>query len=776
MKKILFILLIIGSAFRLEAQDDVLKYSMKTPWTTEVDKNMPWPEYPRPQLVRDGHWKNLNGQWEYAISPTTQDGVPGFQGKILVPFAVESQLSGVRKLVGEKNYLWYKRTFDNPDLADGERLILNFGAVDWEAGVFINGEKAGSHKGGYDAFSFDITQFLKDGEQELIVRVWDPSDFGTQPRGKQVANPEGIWYTPVTGIWQTVWLEKAPEIRVSGLKLTPDIDNRVLGVELFTTASVDNLIVEISALNNGKEVGKTEYLHDAGNTSGKTEVEIPQPVLWSPENPFLYDLKLTIKTTNGKVLDEVSSYFGMRKVSLGKDSKGYTRIMLNDKPLFQFGLLDQGWWPDGLYTAPNEEAMMYDVVMTKKMGFNMLRKHVKVEPARYYYNCDKMGMLVWQDMPNGNYRKELRIQAWEPEDAVRSKESSIQFELELKRMMDQFHSYPSILVWVPFNEGWGQYDTKRVTEWVENYDKSRIIDSPSGWADRGVGDVVDVHLYPGPGMKPVEQNRVSVLGEFGGLGYPVKKHLWWNKKNWGYLTYQTKEEFENAFEQLINGLKGVISTGLSAAIYTQTTDVEGEVNGLITYDREVVKMAPEKLKSLIEPLYNEYWDARFLVACSEQSPNDWNLSAQKPEGNWQYPEYDDFEWTKTTAPFSTFHNVFLDETTEWNGNDMYLRKSFTAETLPQVLYLKHYIPKASAKIYLNGHLIADIKDQGGRKRLYTDVDISQYANLLNKGTNVLSAEVHKLDNEASFDIGLYTSEIIKNQQLIKSNERFDSSN
>lgn len=773
--KQLYILLILlfSTGWYANAQDDVLKYSLKTRWADQVDPNNVWPEYPRPQMKRN-NWQNLNGYWEYAILPTSEAQPSTFHGQILVPFAAESELSGVKKLVGENNNLWYKRTFKAPELDKNERLLLHFGAVDWDAVVFINGKEAGSHKGGYDAFDFDITDYLKKGDQEVVVRVWDPSDKGTQARGKQVSEPFGIWYTPVTGIWQTVWLEKVPEKYVDLVKVTPDIDKRTLNVKVKTNGTAKNQKLTFKAFADDKEVSNGTVAINGNNTSS-IDLEIPEPRLWTPEDPYLYDLVILLTNDKGKEVDKVESYFGMRKVSLGKDSKGYTRIMLNNKPLFQFGLLDQGWWPDGLYTAPSEEAMLYDVKMTKEMGFNMLRKHVKVEPARFYYNCDKMGMLVWQDMPNGNYLRGLRIQAWEKEDAQRPKESAVQFEEELKEMMDQFHSFPSILVWVPFNEGWGQYETERITEWSKNYDPSRLIDSPSGWSDRGIGDVIDVHLYPGPGMEAAEENRAAVLGEFGGLGYPVKDHLWWDKKNWGYLTYQDKAEFETEFENLISSLKGLLGSGLSAAIYTQTTDVEGEVNGILTYDREVTKIDPDKLRSIIQPLYSEYWDSYTYVSDSEYQPNKWQITFTKPQGDWTLADYDDFSWEEQNAPFSTYENPFLENATEWKTDKMYVRKEFHVETLPENLYLKHYLPKASVKIYLNGQLIKEQEDKGGRKRHYTDIDISNFASHLNEGENVLAVEVEKMDKNASFDVGLYTTEEIKNDEARAKSEKIKAS-
>ncbi|MCM8568300.1 beta-galactosidase [Gramella jeungdoensis] len=756
-----------------EKKEDVLKFSMDTKWTDEVDEDMPWNKYPRPQMKRE-NWTNLNGLWEYAIRPV-EDKMPAeFDGKILVPFPVESALSKVKKLVNEDNYLWYRTRFETEDLNNDEKLHLNFGAIDWEAVIYINGKAVGGHKGGYTPFSLDITPYLKDGEQELIVRVWDPTDKGTQARGKQVQDPKGIWYTPVTGIWQTVWLEKTSNDHISLVKNTPDIDNNSLNVEVRTSSLSQDLKLKVEVLKDDEKISEVERtLSPATNFAG-FEIDIAEPVLWSPENPFLYDLVISLETKEGEKIDEVESYFGMRKISLGKGPNGYTRIMLNNKALFQFGLLDQGWWPDGLYTAPTEEAMMYDVEMTKKMGFNMLRKHVKVEPARFYYNCDKMGMLVWQDMPNGNYFRDLRIQAWEEEDAIRPFDSSIQFETELMEMMDQFHSFPSIVVWVPFNEGWGQYDTKRVTKWVSAYDTSRLIDSPSGWTDRGVGDLVDVHLYPGPGMEMPEEDRASVLGEFGGLGLTVDGHMWWDKKNWGYLTYSDKEEYLDRFEALIKDLVGLKSFGLSGAIYTQTTDVEGEVNGLITYDREVVKINPERTRELFAPLYKEPEKFKTIVADSEEKPNHW-MVAYDVKKDWYKSMNKADSWKQRQAPFSTYDNFFLPEGTSWDKNeDLYLIKEFTIDEIPESLILRYYLDKSSMEVYMNGKLLTKEKHEGGRKRHYRNQLIDNASDYLKKGKNIIAISVKGESDDRSFDLGIYTAGVKDKKEV--ANTAFSETN
>jgi len=547
-----------------------------TRWAKDVSPDNALPEYPRPQMVRKD-WLNLNGLWELAVTEKDAAKPASFTEWILVPFPIESALSGVMKRVDESNRIWYRRTFELPGAWNGKRILLHFGAVDWESVVYVNGKEQGDHRGGYDAFNYDITDSLKaSGPQEVIVSVWDPTNTAGQPRGKQVKNPGGIFYTPTTGIWQTVWLEPVPKnkYRIEGLKLTPDVDNSRLVVELDPKYLSKSNAVEVAVFDGGKEVA-------SGSGLAKTEVEIPNPKLWSPESPFLYDLRITLRSSNksnnkpGKVIDEVKSYFGMRKIEIGKDKEGITRILLNGKFLFQIGPLDQGFWPDGLYTAPTDEALRYDVEITRKLGFNMARKHVKIEPARWYYWCDKLGLLVWQDMAAGDNNSEAEKK---------------QFEKELQNLIEGFYNHPSIVMWVIFNEGWGQHDTERLAAWVKQLDPSRLVNNASGWTDRGVGDVFDMHSYPGPGSPQPEEARAAVLGEFGGLGLKIPGHVW-QDETWGYQNMADREALTGRYEQLLQGVAQLsVTPGLSAAVYTQTSDIETECNGLLTYDREVVKV------------------------------------------------------------------------------------------------------------------------------------------------------------------------------------------
>ncbi|HSA01502.1 MAG TPA: DUF4965 domain-containing protein [Candidatus Paceibacterota bacterium] len=564
---------------------------LMTRWAKQVTPSKVHPEYPRPQMARE-EWLNLNGLWNYAIVDKESSRPANWDGQILVPFPVESALSGVMRRVTDKQRLWYQRSFVVPRSWKNKQVMLNFGAVDWEATVYVNGQEVGSHQGGYDGFSLEITRALKpSGPQEIVVAVWDPTDAGTQPRGKQVQRPNGIWYTPTSGIWQTAWLEPVEPAHIRKLRITPDFDASAVTVQAqaLTTGGRTEFQVEVLEGRKVVQEGKVEVLATTRSippqASPSIKMSVPNAKPWSPASPFLYNLRITL-LENGRKVDQIESYFGMRKIALGPDSKGALRLCLNNQPLFQFGPLDQGFWPDGLYTAPTDEALRYDIEMTKRLGLNMARKHVKIEPARWYYWCDKLGLLVWQDMPSGD----KYIGTRDP-DITRSPESGRQFEKELKALVEGFYNHPSIVMWVPYNEGWGQWDTARIVDLIKKWDPTRLVNNASGWTDRRVGDVMDIHVYPGPDAPSLEAKRAGVLGEFGGLGLPVKGHTWQDEKNWGYRSYKSSAELTDAYVSLIRKLRVLTGDqGLSAAVYTQTTDVEVEVNGLMTYDRARVKM------------------------------------------------------------------------------------------------------------------------------------------------------------------------------------------
>ena len=572
---------------------------IKTSWGEQLDPKNVLPEYPRPIMERSD-WKNLNGLWKYAITKKGDPTPAAYQGDILVPFAVESSLSGVGKMINEKEELWYQRTFDVPSAWRGKQILLHFGAVDWKAEVWVNDVKVGEHTGGFTPFYFDITSVLNKGNNDLVVKVWDPSDRGEQPRGKQIANPHGIWYTPVTGIWQTVWLEPVATQYITNLKTTPDIDNNSVKVEVAAnTTSADK--VEVKVFDGKNLVAKGAALNGV-------PVELAMPTnakLWSPDSPFLYNMEVTLYK-DGKAIDQVKSYTAMRKYSIRKGQNGITRLQLNNKDYFQFGPLDQGWWPDGLYTAPTDEALVYDLKKTKDFGYNMVRKHVKVEPARWYTHCDQLGLIVWQDMPNGGPSPQWQARNYfNGREVIRSAASEANYRKEWKEIIDCLYSYPSIAVWVPFNEAWGQFKTPEIVAWTKEYDPSRLVNPASGGNHYTCGDILDLHHYPGPNMFLYDPRRATVLGEYGGIGLVVEGNTWVNdKKNWGYVKFNTSDEVTNEYIKYGKHLLELIQKGFSAAVYTQTTDVEGEINGLLTYDRKVIKMDEAKIREINQKICN----------------------------------------------------------------------------------------------------------------------------------------------------------------------------
>ncbi len=615
--------------------DPVRKAPIMSRWEKQLTAQNAWREYPRPQMTRP-KWQNLNGMWDYAITPKIAAAPTKYDGQILVPFAVESTVSGVNKPLSPEQRLWYRRSVTVPSDWANQRVLMHFGAVDYECSLWVNGGLVGSHKGGSNAFSFDITTYLKSGQNQLVLGVLDPTSEGEQPRGKQLLNPNSIWYTPVSGIWQTVWMEPVPrEHYIDEIRLTPEVDSGRVRVEtLLNRPASSSVAVRLTAMDGGKIVTTTIVRADRTGY-----LSVPNVKLWTPDSPFLYDLKAELVTVNdpfagvannkrprrsdaeregyakatvvGSPVDVITGYFAMRKISRGRPPGGKGPVanqpvlLLNDKFVFQNGPLDQGWWPGSLLTPPSDEAMAFEIDFLKKSGFNMLRKHIKVEPARYYYLCDKMGIMVWQDMPSGF----LEGQNESPGDQyspIRRSVAMEQYELELRRMMDQLHNYPSIVCWVVQNEGWGQYENPRLARWVQDLDPSRVVNAISGWNDRNAGDFYDIHTYePEPLAPDAKSDRVVVIGEFGGIGWPVQGHLWNPEmRNWGYQTYQSAdavlEAYKKKYAKIIDYYQ---NRALSAAVYTQTTDVEGEVNGLLTYDREVIKIPVETLRQIHAPLF-----------------------------------------------------------------------------------------------------------------------------------------------------------------------------
>ncbi len=701
---------------------------LMTKWAADVRPDRVLPEYPRPQMTRKA-WQSLNGSWDYAITARDAAAPDKYSGTILVPFAIESVLSGVRAPVSPEQHLWYHRTFEAPARPSGGRVLLHFGAVDWEAVVSVNGRRVGEHRGGYDPFTFDVTDALTPaGRQEIVVRVWDPTDKGPQPRGKQVLNPRSIWYTAVTGIWQTVWLETVPATYIASMNIDPDVDGGVVRVRVTAAgASAANATVRIEARDGTSAVGSA-----SGRAGEPIAVRVPSAKLWSPSTPFLYDL--TVRLSTG---DTVESYFGMRKIAIGRDSTGVNRLLLNGTPLFQYGQLDQGWWPDGLYTAPTDAALRSDVEVQKQMGFNTIRKHVKVEPARWYYNCDRIGMLVWQDMPSGDNNTP---------DGVAG------YGRELEAMIAALRNHPSIVMWVPFNEGWGQHETEKYVARLKELDPTRLVNNTSGWTDRGVGSVVDLHAYPGPASPPLESGRAAVIGEFGGLGLPIEGHTWLDKGNWGYRSFTTPEALGKAYQDLLTQLRLQIAHGAAAAIYTQTTDVEIEVNGLMTYDRAVTKIPAAQLAAWNAALYTPPPPLTTVLTAADREPFQWRYTTTAPPDGWMRADFDASAWQQGMSGFGRAQTRWGHVGTEWTSSDLWLRRTFD---LPAARFTSPHLKifhDDGAEVYINGELAATLTGASGG---YIFVPLSDAARkTLRPSGNSLAVHVHNERGGQYIDVGL----------------------
>ncbi len=701
---------------------------LMTAWVEDIDPNNVLPEYPRPQMAR-ADWLNLNGIWQF----TPGEGAPtghNYAFKILVPFAVESAISGIMQ---HFDRFWYHRTFDIPDSWAGKHVLLHFGAVDWEAEVFINGVSVGMHRGGYDQFEFDITPFLKDSPNELAVRVYDPSDAGYQPAGKQVLSPSGTFYSTVSGIWQTVWLEPVPETRITDLRLVPDIDNDCLNVTVSVSGNESGTVtVNATALNGTTVVGQA-----SGISASSFSVPVPNPRLWSPADPFLYNLSIAV-VEGIEILDSVDSYFGMRKISSGF-SNGYHKMLLNGNFTFQLGPLDQGYWPDGLYTAPTDEALRWDIEAMKDLGFNMARKHMKVEPDRWYYWCDKLGLLVWQDMPFGRN--------W-------GSDGPIQFEEELGRMVESHWNHPSIVLWVVFNEGWGQYDTVRITNGVEALDPSRLVSCASGWTDFEVGDIKDYHQYPAPTC-PVSKTRIVVNGEFGGIAWHVDQHSW-SEEGWGYIGVTNQTKLAEIYESYLSQVKYLAeNAGMSAAVYTQITDVEREVNGLVTYDRKVVKADVMRHRAANQPSLLPL-AFQTVLNTSQLVGQNWSYTNSDPGSGWEQTGFDDSGWMSGPGGFGTWGTLGSIVRTTWNSPDIWLRKHFnpgslTADQLAKLVFRMQH--DDDVEIYINGVLAYNAT---GYITMYMIFDFNQDAKdaMVPDSDNVIAVHCEQDWGGQSIDVGI----------------------
>ncbi|MGN0189571.1 MAG: glycoside hydrolase family 2 protein [Candidatus Cryptobacteroides sp.] len=707
------------------------KGRLSTPWAEKVSPENVWRSYPRPSLRREC-WMNLNGLWNYAV--TAQDVVRGaveYEGEILVPFAVESSLSGVGRTFTPEDKLWYSREFELPSGWKGRDVILHFGAVDYECSVWVNGKLAGFHRGGNNAFSLDVTGLLKkDGIQKIEVSVTDPTDAESISRGKQTLNPKGIWYTPVSGIWKTVWLEAVGHTRIGKVQPQSDIASKTVELTFFLENAKGDEDVTVEVYDGGKIVAS-----ESCKAREKMSLRVPDAVLWSPETPKLYDFKAVL-SRKGRVQDEVSSYFALRQVDVRKDGCGYNRICLNGEPVFQMGTLDQGWWPDGLLTPPSEEAMLWDMVELKKMGFNMIRKHIKVEPELYYHYADSLGLMIWQDMVSGfaSSRKDSEhIRPTAKKDWEAPAAHSEQWQGEMFEMIDNLGFYPCITTWVVFNEGWGQHNTKEIVEKVIAYDSTRIVDGVTGWTDRKVGAMYDIHNYPVTSMILADHNddRVSVLGEFGGYGWSVEGHIWNPEmRNWGYQNIDGAMALMDNYGRCMFDLETLIAQGLSAAVYTQTTDVEGEVNGLITYDRKVVKVPQTLLHSMHSRLYRvQSSKVVTLVGDSQYGGNHKALVSL----NGNSPQMMDLP-LKMAKDDTACAEI-----------------SFVADRRYEILSL--WLNAAGkVTVRLNGTKVIDGRTMM-QTRHYSQFNISDYAAYLKEGQNVIRIEV-EASKPMSLDLGL----------------------
>ncbi len=712
------------------------KATLMTRFAKDVNPDMVLPEYPRPQMVRN-KWLNLNGLWQYQPGVAENELLPErrLSGTILVPYPVESALSGVME---HHDRLWYKRTFIIPKDWNGQRILLHFGAVDFESEVFINGKSVGIHRGGYDPFSYDITGNLtRKGPQQIVVRVFDPTDKGGFPRGKQSLPGGEIMYTPTSGIWQTVWLEPVPLINIKNIKIIPDIDQSVLRLKINTDHTGDVKVVV--TIKDGKKIIATK----SGNASQEIIIPIPKEKLWSPGTPFLYGLTISLKKGN-KNLDQISSYFGMRKISVEEDN-GYKKMFLNNKFVFEIGPLDQGFRPDGIYTAATDEALKYDLEVIKKLGFNMVRKHIKVEPQRWYYWADKLGLMVWQDMPSANSYSEHTPYV-----------DTAEYRSELKRMVETHLNSPSIVMWVLFNESQGQNNTVSLVNMVRNLDSTRLINQASGGSFFGVGDVMDIHSYPAPDY-PSGTTQALACGEYGGLGYEIKNHVW--PKGWGYLMVENQKGYDSLYNQFATDLTVYKTTkGLSAAVYTQITDVETELNGLMTYDRAVIKGNLQDIRQSNWNMIHQKLYLTTVLPTGTKEGRSWKYTFNKPSnGDWYSKNFDDGGWQTGEAAFGTKRGS--SDTlirTVWDTEDIWMRQEFSVKVLSKsnidslILSLKH---DGNYEVYING-----IKASDGEYRSanYVINHISKLAKeaLDGNGKNVIAIHCQQKRKGKYIDAGI----------------------
>ena len=713
------------------------KASLMTPFSAKIDTANVLGEYPRPQMVRK-HWMNLNGIWQFQQGTGFNQVPPAgkLTRKILVPFPVESAISGIMTHYDD---VLYRRTFTIPAAWAGQRIILHFGAVDYKAQVYINGTSIGTHTGGYDPFKFDITAHLKSsGTQEITVKVNDPTNNGGQPRGKQTLAPGDITYTPCTGIWQTVWLEPVPTNSVSEIKIIPELDNSSVVINASTDGTANsNLSVDIVVKDGNNIVAQA-----SGAANSDIRIPVTNPKLWSPTSPFLYDIKLILK--NGETaIDSIDSYFGMRKISL-KQIDGVQKMVLNNEFVFQFGPLDQGYWPDGVYTAPTDSALLFDIQKTKDFGYNMIRKHIKVEPQRWYYYADKLGLMVWQDMPSSNsYTSSPQFI------------DKVQFKTELTRMVKTHWNSPSIIMWVVFNEEQGQHDTEALVAAVMAMDTTRMVNENSGVVYKDVGHVKDVHSYPQPAY-PVSTTKALACGEYGSIGLTLTDHLW-AAPGISFILTKDSDELLDIYKEYVDKLAQFkAETGLSAAVFTQITDVEREVNGILTYDRLVCKVNEQRLREINENLIHKDLIINNLVSHSQAVGQTWKYVITQPLSTWYSNNFNDESWRSGQGGFGSSGTAGGTIRTSWTSSDIWMRKTFEIKNLSQEelnrseLFVHH---DEGCEIYLNGILAATLT---GYSTSYNIVQINEQAKAALKanGTNVIAIHCHQTAGGQYIDAGV----------------------
>jgi hypothetical protein len=707
---------------------------LMTRWAKEVSPTNARPEYPRPQMTRT-QWQNLNGLWDYGITAKDATAAPeAFEGKILVPFPWEAPLSGVAKPTMPDRRLWYQRTFTILSDWKGQRILLHFGAVNWDSTILVNGHQIGAHRGGYDSFSFEVTDQLKPDVNVLTVSAWNPiQQVDDQVRGKQKINDHGMMYTSSSGIWQTVWLEPVPASAcIESLKITPDVDQSAVHVSSTTARTDAGAKLTATVYDGGKEVGSA-----SGGASSELTIKINNPHLWSPDDPHLYSLQVTLA---GQGKDRVDSYFGLRKISLGEDAQGKNTVLLNNQPLFQIGALEQGLWPDGIYTAPADDAIRFDLESAKKLGFNLLRKHAKVEPDRYYYWADKVGVLVWQDMPSVMTDRE---HPWT--DAGKA-----QFDTEWRREIISLYNHPSIVVWTAFNEDWGGHDYSHVVGIARELDPTRLVNANTGRPSNGLGDFNDVHIYPGPGLAEQAPHQAAVSGEFGGTTMRVMGHVWSMKTVFGYGPIYTNADrlTDRYVHQLHRVYDLKTNNAMCAFVYTMLDDTEGEIDGLITSDREVFKADPKVIADANHGVFPA-WNPD-LVPTSMDDPQRWNYTTSNPADNWAMPGFDDSAWRSGPGGFGDL--AFMN--TRWKTADIWIRRTVTLPaTLRERLDLK-IIADDIAEVYVNGVLAGTAPTTSD----YIRVPMNPAARAtLHPGANVIAAHAHQTIGAQGIDVGIATA-------------------